>query len=73
MTAIHSMDAILQVQLDQRHEQFLYRQRLNVASGCGTVFQVKGAEGWGEPLNLGETLADVAIKLNCSVVIVVRL
>ena len=42
MNSKTGMDAILQAQLDQRHEQFLYRQRLNVASGCGTVLQVEG-------------------------------
>jgi len=36
------MDAILQAQLDQRHKQFLYRHRTNVASGCDSVLQVEG-------------------------------
>ena len=37
-----SMDAILQAQLDQRQQQFLYRHRTNVASGCDSVLQVEG-------------------------------
>jgi 8-amino-7-oxononanoate synthase len=37
-----SMDAILQTQLDQRQQQFLYRHRTNVASGCDSVLQVEG-------------------------------
>jgi 8-amino-7-oxononanoate synthase len=37
-----SMDAILQVQLDQRQQQFLYRHRTHVASGCDSVLQVEG-------------------------------
>jgi 8-amino-7-oxononanoate synthase len=36
------MDAILQARLDQRHKQFLYRHRTNVASGCDSVLQVEG-------------------------------
>ena len=39
---MNSMDAILQAQLDQRHKQFLYRHRTNVASGCDSVLQVEG-------------------------------
>ena len=39
---MNSMDAILQAQLDQRHKQFLYRHRTNVASGCDSVVQVEG-------------------------------
>ncbi len=37
-----SMDAILQAKLDQRHQQFLYRHRTHVASGCDAVLQVDG-------------------------------
>ena len=37
-----SMDAILQAQLDQRQQQFLYRHRTHVASGCDAVLQVDG-------------------------------
>jgi len=36
------MDAILQAKLDQRHQQFLYRHRTHVASGCDAVLQVDG-------------------------------
>jgi len=39
---MNSMDAILQARLDQRHKQFLYRHRTNVASGCDSVLQVEG-------------------------------
>ena len=42
MTAITTMDATLQVQLDQRQQQFLYRQRRTVESGCGSVLQIDG-------------------------------
>ena len=37
-----SMDAMLQAQLDQRQQQFLYRHRTHVASGCNSVLQVEG-------------------------------
>ncbi|MDA8936492.1 8-amino-7-oxononanoate synthase [Porticoccaceae bacterium] len=37
-----SMDAILQAKLDQRRQQFLYRHRTHVASGCDAVLQVDG-------------------------------
>jgi 8-amino-7-oxononanoate synthase len=37
-----SMDAILQAKLNQRHQQFLYRHRTHVASGCDAVLQVDG-------------------------------
>ena len=37
-----SMDAILQAKLDQRHQQFLYRHRTHVASGCDAVLQIDG-------------------------------
>jgi 8-amino-7-oxononanoate synthase len=36
------MDAMLQAQLDQRQQQFLYRHRTHVASGCNSVLQVEG-------------------------------
>ena len=42
MLPVTTMDAILQAQLDKRREQFLYRQRTNVASGCGAQLQVDG-------------------------------
>ena len=42
MTAITTMDATLQAQLDQRQQQFLYRQRRTVESGCGSVLQIDG-------------------------------
>ena len=42
MTAMTTMDATLQVQLDQRQQQFLYRQRRTVESGCGSVLQIDG-------------------------------
>ena len=42
MLPVTTMDAILQAQLDRRREQFLYRQRTNVASGCGAQLQVDG-------------------------------
>ncbi|MGB1869163.1 MAG: 8-amino-7-oxononanoate synthase, partial [Porticoccaceae bacterium] len=37
-----SMDAVLQAHLDQRQQQFLYRHRTSVASGCNSVLQVEG-------------------------------
>ena len=37
-----TMDTILQAQLDQRQQQFLYRQRPTVASGCATLLEVDG-------------------------------
>ncbi|MGB2044092.1 MAG: 8-amino-7-oxononanoate synthase [Porticoccaceae bacterium] len=37
-----TMDAILQAQLDQRQQQFLYRQRPIVASGCAALLAVNG-------------------------------
>jgi 8-amino-7-oxononanoate synthase len=37
-----SMDAMLQAQLDQRQQQYLYRHRTSVASGCNSVLQVGG-------------------------------
>jgi 8-amino-7-oxononanoate synthase len=42
MLPVTSMDASLQAQLDKRREQFLYRQRTNVTSGCGAKLQVDG-------------------------------
>ncbi|MDP6197845.1 MAG: aminotransferase class I/II-fold pyridoxal phosphate-dependent enzyme, partial [Porticoccaceae bacterium] len=42
MTAMTTMDATLQAQLDQRQQQFLYRQRRTVESGCGSVLQIDG-------------------------------
>ncbi len=42
MSAMSRMDNILQAQLDQRQQQFLYRQRSNVASGCGPILKVDG-------------------------------
>jgi 8-amino-7-oxononanoate synthase len=42
MTAMITMDATLQAQLDQRQQQFLYRQRRTVESGCGSVLQIDG-------------------------------
>lgn len=42
MTAMTTMDATLQAQLDQRQQQFLYRQRRTVESGCGAIFQIDG-------------------------------
>lgn len=42
MLPVTTMDAILQAQLDKRREQFLYRQRTNVASDCGAQLQVDG-------------------------------
>ena len=37
-----SMDAILQSQLDQRRAEYLYRTRLNVASGCSSTLNIDG-------------------------------
>ena len=37
-----SLDATLQGGLDERHQQHLYRQRVNVASGCGSALEVNG-------------------------------
>jgi len=37
-----TMDAILQAQLDQRQQQYLYRQRPIVASGCAALVDVNG-------------------------------
>jgi 8-amino-7-oxononanoate synthase len=39
---MNSMDSILQAELEQRQQQYLYRQRTNVASGCGPILQVEG-------------------------------
>ncbi len=36
------MDAILQAQLDQRRAEYLYRTRLNVASGCSSTLNIDG-------------------------------
>ena len=37
-----SLDATLQAALDERRQQHLFRQRVNVASGCGPVLVVDG-------------------------------
>lgn len=37
-----SLDATLQAALDERRQQHLYRQRVNVASGCGPALGVNG-------------------------------
>ena len=39
---MNSMDATLQAQLNLRHEEHLYRTRLNVASGCSSTLSVEG-------------------------------
>lgn len=37
-----SLDTTLQAALDERRQQHLYRQRVNVASGCGSALEVNG-------------------------------
>jgi 8-amino-7-oxononanoate synthase len=39
---VKSLDATLQAALDERRQQHLYRQRVNVASGCGPALGVNG-------------------------------
>lgn len=39
---MNSLDATLQAALDRRRQQHLYRQRVNVASRCGSALEVNG-------------------------------
>ncbi len=39
---MNSLDATLQVALNERRQAHLYRQRVNVASGCGSALMVNG-------------------------------
>jgi 8-amino-7-oxononanoate synthase len=39
---VSSLDTTLQAALDERRQQHLYRQRVNVTSGCGSALEVNG-------------------------------